>query len=139
MHPAAAQRAAACPAPCGGIVRLAAAPREQRRGWAAAPSRRGEEPSAGAATEALQTLAAWGADGGQRWRAQIDGRWGRMTCPPPRTDSHVVYAVCVARCSQAVVCTIYPKVSSDILPKYPNDILGISNYISIPDIHIISE
>jgi hypothetical protein len=35
--------------------------------------------------------------------------------------------------------TIYPKISSSILPTYPKDILGISNYISILDIHIVSK
>ena len=35
--------------------------------------------------------------------------------------------------------TIYPKISSNILPTYPKDILGISNYISILDIHIVSK
>ena len=32
-----------------------------------------------------------------RWRAQIEGRWGRMTCPPAGTDSDGVKAICVAR------------------------------------------
>ena len=31
-----------------------------------------------------------------RWRAQIEGRWGRMTCPPAWTDSDGVKAICVA-------------------------------------------
>ena len=35
-----------------------------------------------------------------RWRAQIEGRWGRMTCPPAGTDSDGVKAICVARAAR---------------------------------------
>ena len=35
-----------------------------------------------------------------RWRAQIEGRWGRMTCPPAGTDSDGVKVICVARAAR---------------------------------------
>ena len=37
-----------------------------------------------------------------RWRAQIEGRWGRMTCPPAGTDSDGVKAICMARAARRV-------------------------------------
>ena len=37
-----------------------------------------------------------------RWRAQIEGRWGRMSCPPAGTDSDGVKAICVARAAHAM-------------------------------------
>ena len=35
-----------------------------------------------------------------RWRAQIGGRLGLMTCPPARTDSDGVKAICMARAAR---------------------------------------